>query len=365
MPSSQQPRTPFGFIARLGVSILGLSVLDASAAAPHQAGTEGELAAAIRKATKPATIYFTPSGRTLALRDLKPTVPITIDGRGAKLEGLTIERSAAIRLVNFEFVAVHANGTDPFKILDSDDITLERLNIHGSLDNDPSNDTSAMQIRRSTRVKLKKLEFHELANAVTHLDCDDVVFSDNFFHNIRMDGIRGGGSSNVTVERNYFTDFKPLPADHPDAIQFWNSNTKTPASNILIRNNLIARGNGGPPQGIFVTTQISRLRYQGVKIHNNIVIGSLYHAITVSGADDVEISANTVITYPDIGARISVDKSTNVRMTSNSAPTFLRGKDVAFSYDKQNKKSHPPKDRGAALIKSWLADQPDQPATQQ
>lgn len=360
-PGQRRLRNSLRIFLPLGIGLVFLSGLDAFGQSPPRARNEAQLAAAIQAATKPTTIYFTPGARSLTLSGLKPRAPVTIDGQGAVLERLTINKSASIRLVNFELVAVHANGTDPFKILDSEGITLERLSVHGSLDDDPSNDTSAMQIRRSRNVKVVGLEFQQLANAVTHLDSENVLFADNYLHDIRMDGIRGGGTSNLTIERNYFTNFRPLPADHPDAIQVWNTNTKAPASNILIRNNLIARGAGLPMQGIFVTAQSSRLRYQGVVIRDNLVIGSLYHGITVSGADGVTLVDNTVLTYPDIGARISVDKATDVAMTANAAPTFLRGADAKFSGDQRNRKTYVAKDRGASAIKAWLDSNPANP----
>jgi len=352
------------FAAALGISI---TVTAASAGGADSqptvaVTTDAELASALRRMPQGGSIVVKPSSRKLILRNLNPSAPVTISGQGAVLNSLLIEKSSRINLVNFELVAIHANGTDPFKVLDSSHISLDKLNIHGSLDNDPSNDTSAVQIRRSNNIILKRSRLHELANAVTHLDSDNITFSNNYFHNIRMDGIRGGGSSNVVIEENYFTDFKPLPADHPDAIQFWNTNTTKSAENIIIRDNLIARGDGGPAQGIFVTAQISRLKYKHVNIIRNVVIGSLYHGITVSGADDVNVKQNTILTFRDIGARLSIDRSTNIDMHSNRAPTYLLGKENVFVINKDNKKSGLSKDNGASLIKDWLNQRPDHPA---
>lgn len=326
------------------------------------ASSPAELWAALKKAKPGDTIVLQP-GRydNVTLRDFKFDGMVTITGPGAVLSDLSVQISKGITFENIEFYIEHSRGSDPIKVQSSQNIHFNNVDIHGSLDDDPSNDTSAMQVRNSSDVTIKNSVFHELANAVTHLDCDNILFSGNYFHKIRMDGVRGGGSSNLTITNNYFTDFRPLPADHPDAIQVWNSNTKAVAENIYISDNVIIRGSGGAPQGIFATTQISRLRYRNINIVNNIVIGSLYHAITVNGADDVRIEDNIVITYADIGARISVDRATNVSMTNNAAPTFLIGKEVEFANKNGNKKTRLPRDGGLAELRTWLGARTDAP----
>lgn len=339
-------------------------------AAPHgrvkvHAGTvsnPAELWKALEKAKPGDTIVLAPGHYAkVTLRDFKFDGMVTITGPGAVLSDLSVQISKGITFRDIELYAEYARGSDPIKIQSSEDIHFDNINVHGSLDDDPQNDTSAMLVRNSSKITITNSEFQELANAVTHLDCDNIEFSKNYFHKIRMDGIRGGGSSNLIITNNFFTDFRPLPADHPDAIQVWNSNTKTPAQNITITENVILRGNGGAPQGIFVTTQISRLRYRNVNVINNIVIGSLYHGITVSGADDARIENNRVITYADIGARISVNKSTGVSLTNNAAPTYLTDKDVAFTAKAANTKTRVPRDGGMAELRTWLGSRTDAP----
>src|SRR3546814_6684622 len=73
----------------------------------------------------------------------------------------------------------------------------------------------------------------------------DVCSSDlsgNSFHTMRSDGVRGGGTNDVVISNNYFTDFHPVGADHPDAIQLWTTNTTESARNISITGNVFERG---------------------------------------------------------------------------------------------------------------------------
>src|SRR3546814_18636009 len=109
----------------------------------------------------------------------------------------------------------------------------------------------------------------------------DVCSSDlsgNSFHTMRSDGVRGGGTNDVVISNNYFTDFHPVGADHPDAIQLWTTNTTESARNISITGNVFERGDGDIIQGIFLRDQSGgKLPYQDVTISDNIVLGGMYN----------------------------------------------------------------------------------------
>ncbi|PND70702.1 calcium-binding protein, partial [Escherichia coli] len=66
------------------------------------------------------------------------------------------------------------------------------------------------------------------------LDSVGVTVRGNYFHDLRSDGVRGGGVSDIVVSDNLFTNFRPAFGDHPDAIQFWTLNQPNSASAITI-----------------------------------------------------------------------------------------------------------------------------------
>src|SRR5688500_15215123 len=101
-------------------------------------------------------------------------------------------------------------------------------------------------------------------------------FVGNSCQDIRTDGMKGGGSSNVVIAQSYFRHFHTAEGDHPDAIQFWTTNTTTSASNITIVDNVIIQGNGGPVQGIFLGNELD-ITYQNVTISGNFVSDGSYH----------------------------------------------------------------------------------------
>src|SRR3546814_4184259 len=117
---------------------------------------------------------------------------------------------------------------------------MSHMYVHGLLDGDPSNDAMAMNIRNSSNISVTESEFEDLHHAINFLDSDHVTVSGNSFHTMRSDGVRGGGTNDVVISNNYFTDFHPVGADHPDAIQLWTTNTTESARNISITGNVFS-----------------------------------------------------------------------------------------------------------------------------
>lgn len=324
-----------------------------------------ELYAAVRIAKAGDTIQLeTGTYSNVQLSGIKIDGDVTITSRDpdkpAVLTDIHIRDSSGLSFSKLEFSIEYARGTDPMKVVNSQNIHFQDINVHGSVDGIATNDTSAMQIRNSTDVSIEDSEFNDLANAVTHLDSDGVVFSGNYFHDIRMDAIRGGGTSNLTVENNYFTNFRPAAGDHGDAIQVWNSNTTTAAKNILIRENVIVQGDGGAVQGIFVTAQITKLLYQNVQISDNLIVGGLTNAITVNGADGVKIDGNVAAA---VGSKIWIRMTdiVNVTLTDNTANDYYKAGAYVAVEEAGNTKVPVQSDGGLALLKQWLAGRGDMP----
>lgn len=298
------------------------------------------------------------------IRGIKIDGGVTITSKDpekpAVLTDLDVRDSSGLNFSKLEFSIEYARGTDPMKVLNSKDIHFNDINVHGSVDGIATNDTSAMQIRNSSDVTVENSEFHNLANGVTHLDSNGVQFSGNYFHDIRMDAIRGGGTSNLTVENNYFTNFRPAAGDHGDAIQVWNSNTTTAAQNIVIRENVIVQGEGGAVQGIFVTAQISKLLYQNVQVADNLIVGGLTNAITVNGADGVKIDGNVVAA---VGSKIWIRMTdiTNVTLTDNVSTDYYKAGVFVAVEQTNNTKVPVQTDGGLSLLKQWLTGHGDMP----
>ncbi|MCW5760019.1 MAG: right-handed parallel beta-helix repeat-containing protein, partial [Phenylobacterium sp.] len=225
--------------------------------------------------------------------------------------------------------------------------------VDGSLDGDAKNDTGGLQIRSSSNVTVTNSEFVQLNNGIGHLDSKGLKLTNNYIHELSEDGIRGGGSSDVLVSGNYFTDFeRRSEGDHPDAIQFWTTNTTASASNITVTGNVITRGSGDAVQGIFFRDQSGGdLPYLNVSISNNLVVGGLTIGIRVNGAKGVTISDNVVAGLPDQLSKISTLQVEEATLSNNVATSYT----VESGSEINDRTIASPMDGGLALQRAWLA----------
>lgn len=285
-------------------------------------------------------------GETLALRPgdfgiltiagrrfAKPVVITSADpSRPATLSGLRLSSSAEIEFRNLEFSAPAAPAAadlqtagreNVFSVLSSDTISFVRISAHGPGDGTLATEKSGFLIRNSSHVMVRDSEFRHFHNAIGHLDDDHLTITGNWFHDLRDDGIRGGGSSFVTISRNRFDSMHPDAddVDHPDCIQFWTTNTKASAHDIVIVDNLYTRGSGRSVQGVFLGNEAS-IPYQTVTITGNIFAGTGYNGIVVKFVKGLVITNNVVARYPDQTSRIRVIQGLDVVVNDNRAAEF-------------------------------------------
>ena len=278
-------------------------------------------------------------------------------GKEAVLTGFNISNVSGFTFKGLELTVNPTGADNPFQIFGSKNLVLDDLNVHGSLDANGRNDASALQIRASDGVVVKNSEFHDLKMGISHLDDRNLTVTNNSFHDIRIDAVRGGGSSDVTITKNYFTDFDSVSGDHSDAVQFWTSNVTTLTKNITVSDNVMVRGAGTAYQGVFMRDE-TNAGYENVQVTNNLVVGSLYHGITVDSATNVKVSGNTVAGLPDQMAWIRVVDSKGVLVSGNST-TLL---DVATNTNltqTNNTTLTAPIDGGKLLLQNWLSTHTD------
>jgi hypothetical protein len=181
---------------------------------------------------------------------------------------------------------------------------IDRCSLHGLMDGSAYDalqkfNISAVQLRGGTNLFVTRCEIQRFGGGIGHLDNNGVLIQGNKIHDIRVDAIDGGGSSNIWIDSNELYNWWPeLPdgsglVSHPDGIQFWTTNTKAPCKSIKITNNKIRRQDGGQAQGIFMGNEL-HLRYQDVVITGNRVEGGIWHGISVFEADNVTINNNIV-----------------------------------------------------------------------
>ena len=213
----------------------------------------------------------------------------------------------------------------PFMVLQSERITLDRMNIHGPLDNlEAAYKIPALMVRASRKVTVSNSRFSALQHGIAMLQLDGMSVLNNEFHNIRTDGVRGGEVSNTEIAGNIFTDFHPAPKDHPDAIQLWSTPKNGAMTNIHIHDNLVVRGTGYPTQGVFLRDVKNGRPFQNVVIEGNLVMGGLYNGIAINGVQGGRIVDNEVLNYPDRKhSWIRVQNCGEIEMRNNRASRYI------------------------------------------
>lgn len=290
--------------------------------------TTSGLLSALKTAKSGDTIYLA-SGTysSVLLKNITISGNVTITSldpnKPAVLTDLLVKNSAGLSFSNLEFAVDQAKGLYSFQTIGSSNISFDHLNVHGSMNGTPADDTSGFLIRNSSNVAVTNSEFQQQWHGISFLDSTGLTLSNNNFHDIRTDGIRGGGTSNLTISDNYLTDFYPAAGDHADGIQLWTTNTTETAKDITISGNVIARGAGAATQGVFIRDTDNSLPFNNVTVSDNTVIGGLYNGIAVNGATGLVISGNQVISYDDQKSWIRIDNAVAATLADNTASIYM------------------------------------------
>ena len=296
--------------------------------------TTKDLLSALSKASGGDTISLASgnySGVNLSNLNFASNVTITSTNasKPAVLTDLMVKNSSGLTFSNLEFSELNPTKLFGFTVQGSSNIVLDHLDVHSVVGLGSAEASGPLLIRSSTNVTVTNSNFHDSQFGINILNDTGLTISNNNFHDIRTDGIRGGGNSNVVISQNTFTDFHPATGDHPDAIQFWTTNTTTSASNITIDSNLVVRGTGAPIQGIFMRDEVGNLPFHNVTITNNEILGGLYNGISILGVDSGSATGNTVVGYPGQTSWITVWASATMSFSDNTATTFLNSNGTA------------------------------------
>lgn len=284
------------------------------------------------------------SGVTITSADPnKPAVltDLMITGsKGIKVQGLELSNTKNVDLA--------------FQVQGSSNIVLDNLDVHGANNMVAAMNTRLMMIRSSSNVQVLNSEFSNGWHGISMLNNKQVRIEDNYFHDLRTDGVRGGGNSDLTIRANMFTNFHPQAADHPDAIQLWTANTSQSSSNIVIDQNVVTRGTGTQIQGIFLRDVVGSLPFNNVTVTHNLIEGARGNGIALNGVKTGLVSNNTVQGFPDHKSGIQMSNSSGVTVTNNLSTLFF-GTLKPIVGTKGNVVIPVATDQGAATATQWLA----------
>jgi len=291
-----------------------------------------ELSRAVAQAANGAVIRLAPGDYpqvTIIGRDDRAgrggvTITSADPARPARIGMMLVRNTRGLTIRQMEFAANPANTTsNSFQFLHNTRLTLDRIRVYGPENTEQAYQLRGMLVRDSDDVTITNLRFFNLQSGLHLLNATHVKVIGSEFWNLRIDGIHGGGVSDALIAGNVFTDFHPVPGDHPDAIQLWSTDQQEPGRRIMIRDNLVVRGTGTQTQGVFIRDTHNVLPFEGVEIVNNLMIGTLYNGIAVDGLIGGRIEGNAVIALSDQKSWIRLQSARDVAVRNNNAPHFI------------------------------------------
>lgn len=321
-------------------------------------GSTAELLRALNSAKGSDVIALKPGDYSgLSLRGVAISGNVTITSanldKKAVLTDLNVRDSSGLSFANLDFTPKAGSAANSFLVNGSSRIAFDQIKLTGATELGSGHEQSPFMIRNSANVSVTNSEFSKLWQGLSLLDNDKVTVTGNYFHDIRTDGVRGGGNSNILVSKNLFTDFYPAEGDHPDAIQLWTTNTTASAKNITITDNVIVRGDGAPIQGVFLRDQVGDLPFKNVAISGNVVVGGMFNGIAVDGVQGGSITDNIVLGTADQRSWVRAQADTGLTVSGNLASDYIFTSDAA-AREKANTLAAAATDGGATAVSAWL-----------
>ena len=265
-----------------------------------------------------------------------------------------LKSSSGITLKGMEFSNPVPGKDFAFQIQTSSNVTLDHMKVHGPNNMGSGQEVGLMMVRGTTNVTVKDSEFYDGIHGISMLDNNGLKIANNYIHDLRTDGLRGGGNSNLLVTQNTFTDFHPAAGDHPDAMQLWTNNTTASATNITFSDNLVVRGTGDPIQGIFMRDIVGNLPFKNLTITGNMIVGARYNGIAVEHVDGGNISGNTVAGYVGETSWMRADNSANLSVTNNNSTSFISQLQNSAGVN-GNTQIASIMDLGIGVVSAWLS----------
>jgi Ca2+-binding RTX toxin-like protein len=333
------------------LGLAGREIFCSEAAMTTIVSTSDALTAALKSAKAGDTIELAPGNYSYLTLNNVTGVHLTSEfsDNEATVNGIDIVNSPGIGIDHLN-ITQNSGLNGGITIQNSNSATLDHLNIAGVAGSEAAN---GIFIESSTGVTVENSSIHNFMSGLGHLKADGLTVNNNTFSDLINDGIRGGGSSNVTINGNTFTDFHQAMYAHNDAIQFWTSNTTNSTHDLTITNNSFVRGDGTPVQGIFLGNELN-IPYQNIIITGNSIVGGAFQGISVDDAQNLHLSGNMVDGFTDMVSWIEVENSIGVSLSNNASTSYIIANDQNLNENSDLKLVQPAVGDASAL-QYWQA----------
>ena len=319
--------------------------------------TAAQLGTAIERARGGDTIELAGGnyGR-LSLKDIHFSSDVTLksasDTNPAIFAYANITKVSHMTFDGVDFLTGAASGGKPFVVNQSDNITIRNATFDGQTKNGGYGDAHGIWVVRSDHFTLENSELRDFAVASYFQDQSDLVVRDNTLTNISWDAMIVGGVHGAVFEDNTIDLHVQKGTKHTDGIQFWNTGTNNPMSDVVVRGNHIET-HGTASHGIYAgngleATLGARAAFQNVLIEDNVVISAQVSGIAVGLTNGLAIRDNVVL--QDAAFRSSsVGRTPVIRVDEDSTRVSITGNTthanpVASGDNWQPVKGHIPSD---------------------
>ncbi len=241
-------------------------------------------------------------------------------------------------------------------VLSSRNVKIEHVRIVGPGRTFSRKINTAIMLRSSSNITVSRSYFTNFKHGMAVLNLENSLIEANEFENLQTDAIRGGGTQDTAIRSNVITNLSPARYDHPDGIQLWSNNQSEPGRNITIADNLIIRGRGSPIQGIFVRDTHLKLPFENLVIEGNLVVGGMYNGISVGGANGVRIIDNSVIPRTDQKSWIRLENVRRASTVNNTAGAYIFRKNREEPSSRGNTKIEATDRNMARTISQWARE---------
>ncbi|WP_333571293.1 right-handed parallel beta-helix repeat-containing protein [Sphingomonas sp.] len=292
-------------------------------------GTPAELTVALKNAKGGERIALLPGNYgQVVVQSRTWWNPVTVESadpqRPATIARLVTQNTTGMTFNGIEFTRIRGSEPKYNKLIEISGGAYIRFNggsVHGSLNNDPSDDLQGMIIRGSNGFSVNGVAFTDLYIGLTCDDCSNFGIQGNMFTFIGSDAIDIPGARGGKILLNTFRDYRPLPGEHPDGIQCWTTRKPSGCKDVLIFRNTFQSSAGHEFQGIMFGDEDGVGGYDRIRIEYNVFSGTMWNAVSLARGTEQYILNNRITAGPNYAPWFRTVSP--VTITGNSAPDYL------------------------------------------
>jgi hypothetical protein len=265
---------------------------------------DSQLKSALQSARGGDEIRLAGGEYNLSMKNLSFSSQVTITsasaGKPASFEKINL---TSVKNLTFDGVDLRgdAGESKPFVIRTSSEVTIRDALIDGHTERGYGN-AHGIWITYTDGFTLEDCSLTDFNVAAYFHNNSDLTIRGNSFGNIAQDAMILGGVHDVLIADNVVEMRVEPGTKHTDAIQFWNTGTNNPASNVTVTGNYIAT-NGEASHGIYAANGLAKsgtkAYFTNFEITDNTVVSAQMSGIAIGETIGLTIEGNTVLQDTD------------------------------------------------------------------